>query len=183
MRKTKAISAKSSRIKEEYILAVKSSQLDSKLFIRKFDILKLDISNVVTIHDEILFILNHAVDNEILQWAGLHLNKIYLWCKKNAAKYQDELDNSGLPFTHIYSLFSYTISTWLISNHYPASLNSYEEDKNSLNDVFVHTFPSYKRELTQLGLSNKELLSHLGVKEKDQLLFLLSQFSKLKKLH
>ena len=107
------------------------------------------------------------------------LKKISNWCKRNAKKYEDQFDNSGLPYSSIYSYFSYELIQWLLENKLTVTLDNYPEDADTLNDAMWLTLPAYERDIVVQELNNAQLLSSLKINPAHQLNFLLGQFSKL----
>jgi hypothetical protein len=166
-------------IKEAYIESIKVNNSDTSELFKKYKILKLSIHNVIRIHDDILFILNHPANENIRQWALDHLNKIAIWCKRNAGRYPDQLDNSGLPYTYAYSRFSYSICQWLRENRFTIALNNYDESSKDLNEVFINTLPPFLKDLCQMEWTSLQWFEYLKFNEEKQLIFLLDQFSKI----
>ncbi len=179
MRKKNKSATVTLSLKKDYILALQSGQGYAEAFLEKYNALKLDIATIHVLHDDLLFVHTHAANPEIKLWAYRWLEKISNWCRRFAKRFEDKLDNSGLPFTHIYSHFSFTTSEWLLAQGCSASLNAFDEKSDSLNEIFQHTLPPFQRDVTQMGLNNLQLLKHLRVSEKNTLAFLLAQFAQL----
>lgn len=167
-------------LKEKYIHDIKSNQFSSSNFINQNKRLDLSPKNIKDLHDDILFILNHPYSESIRAWAFNQLRVITQWCKKNKKRYEEKLENSGLPYSTCYSLFSFTLTQWMKNQNFSIQLNSYKEESEEFNEIFSISLPSYLRDKSQLGMTNQEWFDYLCIKEKNQLSFILSQFGQIK---
>jgi len=109
----------------------------------------------------------------------VELKKKSQGCKRFGNKHEDILDNSGLPYSKIYSYFSYALICWLKENKMDVDLDNYPEDAYTLNEALWLCLPAYERDIVQQELNNTQLLSALKIKPDQYLNFLLGQFSKL----
>ncbi|MBP6174541.1 MAG: hypothetical protein KA251_12045 [Saprospiraceae bacterium] len=166
-------------LKQAYIDSIRDSKNIESNFSARLNTLKLNAENILELHDALLFILAHPANQKIKSRTAQELKKISNWCKRNAKKYEDQFDNSGLPYSSIYSYFSYELIQWLLENKLTVTLDNYPEDADTLNDAMWLTLPAYERDIVVQELNNAQLLSSLKINPAHQLNFLLGQFSKL----
>ncbi|MBK7881763.1 MAG: hypothetical protein IPJ83_14560 [Saprospiraceae bacterium] len=166
-------------LKHEYINSIKEIKTSAPFYHRKENAIKLNAENVIAYHDFLMFILAHPNHLKTSTWASGELKKISQWCKRFGNKHQDILDNSGLPYSKIYSYFSYALICWLKENKIDVDLDNYPEDAYTLNEALWLCLPAYERDIVQQELNNTQLLSALKIKPDQYLNFLLGQFSKL----
>jgi hypothetical protein len=130
-------------------------------------------------HDFLLFVLAHPRDKNMLATAEKELKRLALHLKNPKNSNHELFADSGLPHTKMITRYSHDLIRWMMQSNWKMNLDSFEEDGAELNDILKATLPSLLREETTAGLSNEELLERLGIKPKDQLQFLVNEFSKL----
>ncbi len=139
---------------------------------------QIDLSNskyIITYHDMLLHMLAYPANKEIYTLASHALELVSKHFKNKAIANQVVFENSGLPYTRMYSRFTTDYCTWMIT-HPECSISLYEFEKVacSLNDILKICLPAIEQEITSAGLSNEELLDTLNIKAKDRLHFLLN---------
>lgn len=111
--------------------------------------------------------------------AEKELKRLTLHFRKSKNGQNPLFEDTGLPHTKMITRYSHDLTRWMIQSNWKMQLDSYEEGGTELNEILKATLPSLLREETTAGLPNIELLKHLGIKPKDQLRFLVNEFSKL----
>jgi hypothetical protein len=140
---------------------------------------KLHAHSILAFQNTLLFIAAHCPDQDSLSWVNSEKKRITSWCKKNSKKYEDLLDNSGLPYSSVYSFFSYELVLWMIRESISVTVNSYPEEEFTFNELLQLSLPIFERENAQLGLTNIEMQALLGIKNHQTLDFFLDQLSTL----
>jgi hypothetical protein len=130
-------------------------------------------------HDALLYCHAYPVSPTFLRLTERELQRIAAHMKKwNAGK--AHLTNSGLPFTKTIATFSYDLLRRMMEHHhYDVGIESIDADATTLNDILQITLPDVEKHLTSAGFTHAELFEALGVKPKDQLRFLLTEFQKI----
>lgn len=136
--------------------------------------------SLITYHDLLLFIVAFPPNKEILSIAELELSRISTFVRKLPLDVKKILTNSGLPFISATSSFSFDFVSWL-QTHSHCRIISFQflEPAFNLNEVLAVLLPSPLQTLTTAGYSTDELFNVLGVKPKDRLRFLITEFQKL----
>ncbi|MEI6312751.1 MAG: hypothetical protein WCP57_10870 [Bacteroidota bacterium] len=142
---------------------------------------QIDLSNskyIIAYHDMLLYILAYPANKEIYTFACNALELLSKHFKNKAIANQVAFENSGLPYTRMYSRFTTDYCTWMITHtECTISLYEFEKEGTSLNDILKICLPSIEQEITSAGLLNEELLDSLNIKSKDRLHFLLNSLS------
>lgn len=129
-------------------------------------------------HDALLFTCAFPSNKKIHRLAESELKRITAFLEKK--KNKDAFLNSGMPFTPYHSCFSHDFTHWLLQHRdCHIRLDQYKDASLDLNDVLKLTLPAPERSETTARLPNDELLDALKVLEKDRLLFLVTELSKL----
>jgi hypothetical protein len=135
---------------------------------------------LVEYHELLLFIAAYPENKQVEKLVDAELKRITTTLK--AAPHQEYYLDSGLPFTEMQTRFSHDMLQRLIhDSQCSMAIDSFEEEGTDLNTLLRFTLPSVEREETTAGLDNHELLAKLGVKEQDNLPFLLNEFSRFNK--
>lgn len=129
--------------------------------------------------DTLLFICSHPQNAEQLQLAEKELKRITSFLKPKNRSQQPGYQNSGLPYSTIFTRFSHDCLAWLLSNDvFLVTIDSYSKEEDKLANVLKLTLPALERERTAVGYTSEELLEALHVKPKHHLKFIILQLSK-----
>ncbi|NOT38050.1 MAG: hypothetical protein HOP11_11800 [Saprospiraceae bacterium] len=134
---------------------------------------------VIDLHDSLLFVQNHPKDINIKDWAAGELIRLTQWCKRNKSTLLEKHYNTGLPYTNVYSYFSWTMYEWLHQKGYKCKISDYNGTDNSFHEFLKLSLLPHQMEVLQLEYTNDELLDYFGVDEKNIDAFILYHFSKL----
>lgn len=136
--------------------------------------------NLAFYHDLLLFIAAYPSNSKILFLAEKELERISK-VFKNASKLSGRLpDNEGHPFRETITRFSPDFLAWLIQHDdLELAFDSFYKPNIDLNQLLAITLPAVLRGETTAGLDNTDLLSSLGIREKQIPGFLLSQLESL----
>ena len=136
--------------------------------------------NLAFYHDLLLFIAAYPSNSKILFLAEKELERISK-VFKNASKLSGRLpDNEGHPFRETITRFSPDFLAWLIQHDdLELAFDSFYKPNIDLNQLLAITLPAILRGETTAGLGNTDLLSSLGIREKQIPGFLLSQLESL----
>lgn len=159
----------------DFELTERVNYMLQKLSMQAFD----HSSEILVYHDFLLFALAHPKDKNTLTLAEKELKRLTLHFRKSKNGQNPLFEDTGLPHTKMITRYSHDLTRWMIQSNWKMQLDSYEEGGTELNEILKATLPSLLREETTAGLPNIELLKHLGIKPKDQLRFLVNEFSKL----
>lgn len=141
--------------------------------------INLKLNTLLEYHDCLLFISAYPENKAILKIAEKELNRIAQFAKHNGFK-SNKLNDTGLPFTSMITRFSCDALVDMIHQFKcHIAIDSFAKDGHDLNTLLNITLPSVLKQETTAGLNNLELLDHLGVKPKNRLRFLLTEFNKL----
>jgi hypothetical protein len=178
-------------IKNEFKLAL--SQLQSILFLyqtgsvdHKISLLKLmskmklNNDNLLQYHECLLFMSTYSESPVLLKLTQGELKRLATWIKKLPLNKKFFFNDSGLPYTIMLTRFSCDM-LHVMQQQFKLNIeiDSFEETGESLNTALNITLPDVLKQETTAGLDNIELLNLLGVKPKERLTFLLSEFNKL----
>ncbi|MEI6020802.1 MAG: hypothetical protein WCR21_06700, partial [Bacteroidota bacterium] len=137
--------------------------------------------NKALIHhnDLLIFLCSHPNNANLLALVEAELNRMSKFLKNKNAGHAETYTGSGLPHSSILTRFSHDLLLWLLDDkNYRVSLDSFLEEEEHLNAILKLSLPVLERERTSAGLNNKDLLEALYIQEKEQLPFLLEQFSR-----
>ena len=136
--------------------------------------------NLAFYHDLLLFIAAYPSNSKILFLAEKELERISK-VFKIASKLSGRLpDNEGHPFRETITRFSPDFLAWLIQHDdLELAFDSFYKPNIDLNQLLAITLPAVLRGETTAGLDNTDLLSSLGIREKQIPGFLLSQLESL----
>lgn len=136
--------------------------------------------NLAFYHDLLLFIAAYPSNSKILFLAEKELERISK-VFKIASKLSGRLpDNEGHPFRETITRFSPDFLAWLIQHDdLELAFDSFYKPNIDLNQLLAITLPAVLRGETTAGLGNTDLLSSLGIREKQIPGFLLSQLESL----
>lgn len=135
---------------------------------------------VLEYHECLLFMIAYPDDNQIFKLAQKELQRIASYLKKLNEPELSKFNDSGLPYTNMITRFTCDALVEMI-NEYKCNIeiDSFEEMGSDLNCLLNLTLTSVLKQETTAGLSNLELMNHLGVKPKNRINFLLEEFNKL----
>lgn len=166
-------------VKILYCKLLESSQDNLVMQLTKQLPAKLNYRNFLDTHNALLFILNHPANDEVRNWSLMKLQELTEWCQRNKSKLMNNLYNSGLPFTSVYSYFSWTLFDWLVKNHFICDIHDYDKKSNSFNEFLRLTLLPHQRSITEHEFSNQELLDSFGIKDDKIKHFIVYHFSQL----
>ncbi len=127
-------------------------------------------------HDYLLFILAHPSQETIAELAEKELARITAVLKKKKLD-KTKLENTGLPFTDIFTSFSHDSIIWMMNQGY--SVSGEPDSESGFTQALRLSLPSAERELATYGYSYEDFLDALKLKKKDVLKFLILQLSSL----
>lgn len=135
---------------------------------------------VLEYHECLLFMIAYPDDNQIFKLAQKELQRIASYLKKLNEPERSKFNDSGLPYTNMITRFTCDALVEMI-NEYKCNIeiDSFEEMGSDLNSLLNLTLTSVLKQETTAGLSNLELMNHLGVKPGKRINFLLEEFNKL----
>ncbi len=141
---------------------------------------QLHAKNLAFYHDLLLFIAAYPGNSKILYLAEKELERVSRLFK-NASKISGRFpDNEGLPFRETVTRFTPDFLAWLLQHDdLELAFDSFFKPNIDLNHMLAITLPAVLRGETTAGLGNTELLSSLGIREKQIPAFLLSQLESL----
>lgn len=132
------------------------------------------------IHDALLFILAYPSDQKERRNARICLNRLSAFIKRQPKSWREALNNTGLPFTPVYSRFTHDAVRWLLQqNGCKITLDTFANATLDLNDVLKLTLPALERSETTAGLDNISLLETLKVPTSDRLKFIIHELGRL----
>ncbi len=134
---------------------------------------------LIQYNDLLIFLCAHPNNATLLGLAEAELKRISKFLKNKNTGDAETYTGSGLPHSTILTRFSHDLLIWLLEDkNYRVILDSYLEEEEHLNAILKLSLPVLERERTSAGLNNKDLLEALYIHEKEQLPFLLEQFSR-----
>lgn len=142
--------------------------------------IKLNNDYLLEYHECLLFMSAYPESPKMLQLAQNELKRIAKWINNLPLKKRETFNDTGLPFTNMITRFSCDMLLEMLNQYkLKIEIDSFEETGESLNTILNITLPAVLKQETTAGLGNIELLNLLGVKSKDRLSFLLTEFNKL----
>ena len=131
-------------------------------------------------HDSLLFLVAHPHDRALERRAGAELARLERFLKacsdkRPVAAWVDQ----GMAYVDIVTRFSHDATRWLLGHpHATVLLDSFDQPKAQLNDIFKLTLPALERSETTAGYSNDELMDALKVPVSRRLPFLVQELSR-----
>jgi hypothetical protein len=133
-------------------------------------------SKIQEYYHVLLFLSAHSQSEEHLKIINTELAKINIWCKSYSLRNSSNFDNTGLPYSNIYSFFSFTICNWIFINNINIDINDIPDNTNSINELLQFTLPQTEIDICQYNYSNSDILRQLNIKS-NSLEFLLNQLN------
>lgn len=134
---------------------------------------------LIAYSDVLLFLCSHPQNKLQLKLAEKELKRILAFLKQKNNRGQDVYENTGLPYSSIYTRFSHDCLSWILSyKNYSVTNDPFPEDESALGNILKLTLPILERERTAAGYSGSELLEALKVRPNQQLEFLVQQLNK-----
>lgn len=133
-------------------------------------------SRIKEYYHVLLFLSAHNQSEAHSKIIKIQLEKIVNWSRNHSMKNSSYFDNSGLPYSKIYSFFSYTICRWILENNINIEINDLPDNTNSVNDLLQFTLPQSELDICQYNFSNSDLLHQLNIKS-NSLEFLINQIN------
>lgn len=156
---------------------------DKILYIKSIS--KLTLKNeqqLINYHELLMFIATNPENKEIKKLVDEEFIRIANFIKTNS-KIKDKCADTSLPFTKIYTQFSHDLLLWMNENKQcKVGVESFDKSGVELNKLLRLTLPTLEQDLTTAGMNNEDLLSALNIEKKQQLTFLINEFSKLNEI-
>ncbi len=155
---------------------------NSNFILQKIELLKLlkqnDLPNtklLIKYNDLLLFLHTHPANEELLRLTNSELERIAKFLKRLPQADKIHFENSGLPYTNLYSRLSCDLISWLIEQQIEINCDLISPEGTELVELLKLTLPDIEKEFTAICDTNESLLEVLKIRNKNLLPFILNQ--------
>jgi len=131
---------------------------------------------LIKYHDLLLFLQAHPENEKLRNCCRLELLRIATFIKRLKPNEKMLLENSGLPFTDLYSSLSCELVSWLLDSRIKVSCDLPDQNGTELIDLLKLSLPDIEKEFTAICDTNESLLDALQIRNTKLLPFILNQF-------
>lgn len=131
---------------------------------------------LIKYHDLLLFLQAHPETDNLQNWCKRELLRITKFLKNLRPIEKKYFENSGLPYTALYSSLSCELVSWLLDSKIKVHCDLPDQNGTELIDLLKLSLPDIEKEFTAICDTNESILDALQIRNTKLLPFLINQF-------